>query len=101
MSGDAFAAALAAYLAGPGEQAYTALLVTATAHANQTGHVEPIPVPGELGRFTPAPLVTEYERLRDDPSAAPRDVRAAAEALTLARMAHRVRAGRPIASGAP
>ena len=93
----AFREELEVYLAGA--QGYVPLLAAATAHANQTGHVEPVPVPGELGRFTPAPLVAEYERLRDDPDADPRDVHAAAEALALARMAHRVRAGHPIASG--
>ncbi len=68
------------------------------AHANATGHVDP--VPGEAGTFTPAPLVTEYERLRDDPAASRAEVHAAAQALALARMAHRVRAGLPVVSGA-
>lgn len=80
-------------------QAYRVLWAAAQAHANEAGHVHPVPVPGRLGQYTPAPLVAAYERLRDDPSADPADTRAAAEALATARMAHRVAAGLPLRSG--
>jgi hypothetical protein len=80
------------------EDTHTHLRNAAGRHAEESGPVDPVMQPEGPDFFAPAPLVAEYERLRDDPAADRADVLAAAEALAAARQAHRVTQGLPIAS---
>lgn len=117
---ETFRAALGAHLAERTEQTFAALNEAAAAHATQLpadtegvpevlaamherAHADqsthPLTIRAADETVATYALVAEYERLRDDPGADPADVNAAADALALARQAHRVRAGVPLTSG--